>query len=202
MAAVAARQHGRPVMPEKPRLRARVFLPFALAFLVLAGVAIYGALKPTKAVLGNPYGPPTGLVWGNGLFHNRAELRAWLRNHGVSYKTWAKTHPAARALVSPTARRRRAHVPAAAKKLHPVAAPKVAAAPTQVVTTTTARSRDKNMLTWAAIAIGLLFGLIAIVPARTARRFGLTWLAEEREFRLGVAGAGAALLVGVAIATL
>jgi hypothetical protein len=187
-------------MPEKPRLRARIFLPYVLAFLVLAGVAIYGALKPTKASLDNPFGPPTGLVWGNGLFRNQAELRAWLRNHGVSYKTWAKTHPAARAIVSPSKRRKTA-TPAASKGRQPVATPKVTAAPAQVASTSS-KSRDKNILTWAAIAIGMLFGLIAVVPSRAARRFGLTWLAEEREFRLGVAGAGAALLVGVAVATL
>jgi hypothetical protein len=202
MAAVAARPRGRPVMPERPRLRARVFLPFVLAFLVLAGVAIYGALKPTKATLANPYGPPLGLVWGNGLFQSQAELRAWLRNHGVSYKTWAKTHPAAREIVSPSSKHKKAHTSAASKRLHTVAAPKVKPAPTQVVATSSSRSRDKNVLTWAAIGIGLLFGLIAILPARAARRFGLTWLADEREFRLGVAGAGAALLVGVAVATL
>ena len=201
MAAVAVRQRAKAGMPERPRLKARVFFPFVLAFLVLAGVAMYGALKPTKASLGNPYGPPTGLVWGDGLFQNRAELRAWLANHGVSYKVWARTHPVARALVTPTSKHHRTHATPAPRPATPTAPPKVAAGPAPATTTVTA-STSKNVLTWVAIAVGILFGGIAILPSRAARRFGLTWLAEEREFRLGVAGAGAALLVGVAVATL
>jgi len=194
MSSVAVRS---PRRVEKSRLRPGIFLPFVLAFLLLAGVAIYGALKPNNASLPAP-GQRGSLVWGDGVFANRAELRAWLSLHGSSYQAWAPKHPAARALVPPaTSTHAKRRAAATSKKATPTSAPALvpAAAPTST-------GRDwTHILTWVAVVAGILLGLLAAVPNRFARGMGLSWLAEERDLRLGVAGAGAALLVGVALAT-
>jgi hypothetical protein len=198
MSSVAMRTGTRlpaPVKPEPPRLRARILFPFVLAFLVLAGVAIYGALKPTRASLSTP-GGPHALVWGNGLFENRAELQAWLSNHGASYRIWARTHPAARALVVPPTRKA-----SASGRTRPAAA-SVAAEPAAATRAASSSTSDTRLWSWVAIVVGIVLGSVAGLPTRLARGVGLERLAEERELRLGIAGAGAALLVGVVVATL
>jgi hypothetical protein len=79
----------------------RLFLPLALPFAVLIGVGVFAALTPFKHDPGPPPGAPGALVWGDGIFANRFELKAWLNLHGASYAAWAKQHPAAVALVKP-----------------------------------------------------------------------------------------------------
>ena len=82
-----------------------VFLPLAAAFLIIAGVAIYGAISPYNAKKPPPPGSRGSLVWGDGIFANSAQLKAWLRLHGASYDTWARTHPRALALCAGRCRR-------------------------------------------------------------------------------------------------
>ena len=80
--------------------RVWVFLPLVMAFAIIAGIAIYGVVNPSKA---KPHPDAPGfhgsLVWGDGIFSNRAQLKAWLILHGASYEDWAKDHPAALRLV-------------------------------------------------------------------------------------------------------
>ena len=66
------------------------------------GIAIYGVVNPSKAKP-NPNAPGFrgSLVWGDGIFANRAQLKAWLKLHGASYEDWVKQHPAALKLVKP-----------------------------------------------------------------------------------------------------
>ena len=78
-----------------------MFVPIAAAFLIIAGIAIYGLISPYNAKSPPPPGARGSLVWGDGIFANKAQLRAWLRQHGTSYEQWAKTHPRARVLVTP-----------------------------------------------------------------------------------------------------
>jgi hypothetical protein len=63
-----------------------VFLPMAVAFGIIAGIAIYGVVNQPKAT---PHPDAPGfhgsLVWGDGIFSNRAQLKAWLILHGASY---------------------------------------------------------------------------------------------------------------------
>jgi hypothetical protein len=81
-------------------------LPYAVALLVLAGVAAYAFAWPQSKARLSPQAPGTkgSLVWGDGLFQKRGEMKAWLSIHGASYQVWAATHPAALALI-PRARR-------------------------------------------------------------------------------------------------
>jgi hypothetical protein len=81
------------------RRRARlpwwVAVPWVVACVVLAGAAVAGVLP--RAVKSDPAPPghAGALVWGNGVFANKLELEAWLRIRGVSYKSFARKHPAA-----------------------------------------------------------------------------------------------------------
>src|SRR5437868_5310107 len=114
-----------------------VFLPLAAAFLIIAGVAIYGAISPYNAKKPPPPGSRGSLVWGDGIFANSAQLKAWLRLHGASYDTWARTHPRALALVKARARHRAALAKARVKSsAHRAAAAK--ATTTKVAATRTA----------------------------------------------------------------
>lgn len=90
------------VQPARPaRLPWNVVLPWALAAAILVGTAVLAFLpREVKARPAAP-GHSGALVWGNGVFANALELEAWLRIRGVSYKTWARRHPAAVKIIAP-----------------------------------------------------------------------------------------------------
>lgn len=81
------------------KVRARFYVPFALAIVLLAVSFAFNRFIPQSST--TPKGPGTSgaLYWSNGTFANRAELKAWLNAHGKSYATWAKQHPAALKLI-------------------------------------------------------------------------------------------------------
>ena len=85
-----------------------VLLPLVSAFAIITGIAIYGVLNEPKAKP-NPDAPGFrgSLVWGDGIFANKAQLKAWLKLHGASYDAWVKQHPAAVRLVKPVVKHRR-----------------------------------------------------------------------------------------------
>jgi len=87
--------------PRRSRRPWSVLLPWSLAGAILVGTGVY-AFVPTK-IESNPAAPGQSgaLVWGDGLFTNALELQAWLRIRGVSYKTWARRHPAGVKLIAP-----------------------------------------------------------------------------------------------------
>ncbi len=80
-------------------MRARFYVPFVLAVVLLGVSFAFNRFIPQSSV--GPHGPGTSgaLNWSNGIFANRAELKAWLNAHGKSYDTWAKQHPAALKLI-------------------------------------------------------------------------------------------------------
>jgi hypothetical protein len=104
-----------------------VLLPIATAFVIIAGIAVYGLISPYDARKPPPPGTRGSLVWGDGIFANRAQLKAWLGIHGASYDLWAKTHPRALSLVRPRARAHAVVVAKAKPKaaVHKTAAPAV-----------------------------------------------------------------------------
>ena len=55
---------------------------------------------------------------------------------------------------------------------------------------------------WLAVIGGLLLGGLAALPNGVVRRIGLVATVGERELRVGALGAGAAVLLGVIVATL
>jgi hypothetical protein len=79
-------------------MRAAVALPFVLALAIVLGAAAYGIFRPQHVSPPAP-GARGSLVWGDGVFANRLELRAWLREHDGSFAHWAQNHPAALRLV-------------------------------------------------------------------------------------------------------
>ena len=97
-AAERALARTRPVQAQ-PRVRARFYVPFMLALALLVASVAFGRLLPQDNV--RPVGPGSSgqLNWSNGIFANRAELKAWLNEHGKSYAVWAAQHPAALKLI-------------------------------------------------------------------------------------------------------
>jgi len=83
------------------RLPLSVVLPWALTGAILVGTAVLAFLPRGVKTEQPPPGQAGALVWGNGVFSNALELEAWLRIRGVSYKTWARRHPAGVKLVTP-----------------------------------------------------------------------------------------------------
>jgi hypothetical protein len=85
----------------KSRLPWNVVLPWVIAGAILIGTATLAFLPRDVKSSQPPPGSSGALVWGDGIFANALELQAWLRIRGVSYKTWARRHPAAVKLITP-----------------------------------------------------------------------------------------------------
>ena len=173
--------------------------------MIIAGIAIYGAISPYDLKTAPPPGQRGSLVWGDGIFSNRAQLKAWLGLHGASYAQWAKTHPKALFLVKPRPKRTAAELARARK----VAAAKAAAAAkkpkpvvTEVASAPVATSQPQSTGVWIVVVLGLILGAAAAVPSRLLWRAGVPVGSRERELRIAAIGAGAALLIGVIAATI
>jgi hypothetical protein len=190
----------RPTQGRRQGNRLWVFLPLALAFAIIAGIAIYGVLSPSKATPA-PAAPGFrgSLVWGDGIFSNKAQLKAWLTLHGASYKVWVREHPAALRLVRPPVK----HHKAVTKPKHKPPAHASASVPSSKAATGTSRSSHRGGgLIWLAVFAGLLLGGLAAIPRRIIERAGFLDAVGDRELRVGALGAGAAILLGVIVATL
>src|SRR5689334_20873114 len=142
-----------PVAQGKRQSAAWVFVPLAIAFLIIAGIAVFGIVSPYSfKAKPPPPGTHGSLVWGDGIFSNQAQLKAWLGIHGASYDQWVKTHPAALRLVKPLPRHRA--VLAKAHKKPPVSTVrKVAAAQTPSASPT-----KSGTGIWLVVALGLMLG--------------------------------------------
>jgi hypothetical protein len=88
--------------PPARQIRSTLVLPFVLALLLLVGTTAYGLLRPGTHVHPPAPGSTGALVWGDGIFAKRVELKAWLALHGASYDKWRQTHPAALRLLPKT----------------------------------------------------------------------------------------------------
>jgi hypothetical protein len=196
-------------------------LLFLLPAAIFGGLVAYGHFKPTKAATPQQ-GTPGSLVWGEGkvIFSNKQQLAAWLRLHGSSYSAFVKRHPEALRLV--TARPRK-HVAAkvAAKPTKAVKAKaKATAKPRPTVTVVThqpaprpaATSKpggssvpvsSRTLVFSISFALGLLLGVLALLPPPFIRRFGLRSSPErQRELRFSAAAVSVAILAGVGFAVL
>jgi hypothetical protein len=183
----------------------RVFIPLLLPFLILIGIAVYAAVTPYDSTNLPPPGQRGSLVWGDGIFANETEMKAWLKLHGgASFTEWAKHHPAALSLVKP--RHRRTAVPAKVKvkkpaRVHKAAPAAVTAVPT--VATTSTSTKTPSWTRWFFTALGLLLALAAIAaPGRLVARLVSGPVRSHRDMRLAIAGASIAVLGGVAVAVL
>jgi hypothetical protein len=181
----------------------RVFIPLLLPFLILIGIAVYSAVAPYSSTNLPPPGQHGSLVWGDGIFANEVELKAWLRLHGAgSFQHWAKHHPAALSLVRP--RRHRTVVAAKAKVKKPAPTRTQKAAPAPAVSAISTKStKTPNWTRWLFTVLGLLLALSAIaLPGRFVARLVTGPVRSDRDMRLAIAGAAIAVLGGVAVAML
>lgn len=181
-----------------------------LPFAVLVGVAVFVALVAFRSEQPAPKSARGALVWGNGIFATRAELKAWLQQHGASYDVWLAKHPQASGYVGRVASRpparevpKTSSVAARAKgpakpvpKKSGVLAAK--ATLTRPVAATTSSGGPSRLLT-------IIFGIFVVlalgastVPDRYLMRNGQVMVTPET--RIFVAAAGIATLLGVAAA--
>lgn len=186
----------------------RVFLPLAVPFAILVAVAVFGELSPPRVSTMTPApGSRGSLVWGDGIFANSVEMKAWLKLHGGSYDAWAKRHPAALRLVRP---KRAVHGGAAThrpEKARPSVRPKAVVRHTSSISSPAFRSNGvtrsgaSNLFIWLAIAVGLLLGVGATAPRALFRGIGVASVEGERDLRFCSAAAGLAVLVGTVVGT-
>jgi len=71
------------------------YFPLAVPLAILVGIVAFANVRPSPAAGATPPGSRGSLVWGNGIFSKRVEVKAWLGIHGGSYRHWAPQHPAA-----------------------------------------------------------------------------------------------------------
>jgi hypothetical protein len=87
-----------PPAPAEPR-RLRLFAPFGLALLLVLGAIFFAVLRPQHSASPSAPGGPGALVWGNGLFSDQDQVKAWLHVHRGNFGRWVVKHPAAVRLV-------------------------------------------------------------------------------------------------------
>jgi hypothetical protein len=189
-------------MPAHKRGSNALFLPLAVPFVILAAVAVFSVAYPST--FAKPRGPGSAgsLVWGDGIFANSSELRAWLKLHGSSYEAWAKMHPQALKLVSLP---RPTHSPGAARRVA-LAKASMAAKPStpakkSTVKPSTARGESRALF-WLLLAFGLVLGAGASAPRAVLRRIGVASMESEQQLRVGIGAAGLAIMFGTIVATL
>src|SRR5690242_17460535 len=83
-----------------PQQRRRPFpktliVSLVLPFAVLLAIVAFSIFRAVRASEPPPPGHVGSLVWGNGIFTTRVQLKAWLELHGGSYTYWARNHPSA-----------------------------------------------------------------------------------------------------------
>jgi hypothetical protein len=185
----------------------RVFLPLALPFAILAGVGVFAVLTPQHQVSASGPGGPGALVWGDGIFANRAELKAWLAQHGRSYEVWLRDHPSAKALLTRHATVRGAGSgPATAARSATAKGKGVMRPPTGSANPAPASgSRTSVANAGRSFSMSVVFAIFAALvllgaalPRSFIHRIGLS----DRivEVRLGMAMVGLAILCGMALA--
>ena len=81
------------------------FAPLVLPFVILIAVALFASFRWHPGTKTPPPGMRGSLVWGDAIFADRVEVKAWMTLHGASYTRWAKHHPAALSLLPAKAKR-------------------------------------------------------------------------------------------------
>lgn len=200
------RRHSSRLPPKAPSKQGafRVFLPLALPFAILAGVGVFAVLTPQHQVSASGPGSPGALVWGDGIFANRAELKAWLAQHGGSYQVWLRDHPSAKSLLTrhATVRRTESRPATAARSatkdkgvMRPPTGKANPAPSSGHGTSVATRSLSMSVVFGIFAALGLLG---AALPRSFIQRIGLS--DQIVEVRLGMAMVGLAILCGMALA--
>jgi hypothetical protein len=193
-----------PVVTPKARQHSGlVLLPLALPFAILAAVAIYSVVMPATPSRAPAPGSRGALVWGNGIFTTRVELKDWLTLHGGNYEAFATAHPHALKLL---AARSRPHVKRRRLAQKPRPLPRVTN--TSRVSSSTSQPASKTFLNAAAnlmplilIALGLLLAIGAAAPRRLVIRLPVPSRLDDHELRVASAAGGLAVLLGVIVAT-
>jgi hypothetical protein len=176
-----------------------VLLPLAVPFVILAAVAVYAVVVPLAPTRDPAPGSRGALVWGDGIFANRVELKAWFALHGGNYEAFAASHPHALKLLA--ARSRRAHPGRTALKSRPLPRP---TASTNQVSSGGSQPSTHSLPTAAStlfvvlVCLGLLLGVAAAFPRRLLLRLPI---ADDEEFRVLSAAGGFSILLGVIVAT-
>jgi hypothetical protein len=205
---VAVRSN-RPSRQQTAQHPVKEVLPLVLPFAALVGVAAFVALVAFRAEPAAPQSARGALVWGNGIFANRAELKAWLRQHGASYTIWLRQHPQAAAYVRHVAARPapkptpRAVAVARRRPIHAATRPKsgVLAAKATVPRLPAVSTPGHGPSRFLTIIFGLFVVLAlsaSVVPQRFVLRNGRAMISAEG--RVFIAAAGIATLLGVAAA--
>jgi hypothetical protein len=193
---------GSPAVPASDGRGFSILLPLTLPLAILAGVAVFAAVTPAHRTA-LPANRPGALVWGDGIFANRAELKAWLLQHNVSYDRWVRQHPAAVKLVTRRARPVPPQVRATATPAPSRPHPKVAASNPPKLTSATSLPATAIIL---VVILGLLALAAAILPPRAlvlrAASAGMVDSGRLAEFRLAVGAAGLSILCGFGLALL
>ena len=87
--------------PERPPEALRLALAVAGMLAVVAAALTWGQvvvrLRAPEPV--ETHGTPEAMVWSGRVFRSEAELAVWLHRQGVDYEHWARTHPAAVAIL-------------------------------------------------------------------------------------------------------
>ena len=204
-------------MPARKQVSNTLFLPLAVPFDILAAVALFNVAYPSASAKPRGPGSAGSLVWGDAIFANSTELRAWLKLHGHSYEAWAKNHPQAFQLVRlphPT------HPAGAAKRVVPAKAstavePSTPAKKSTVKPSTVQQrvlpprqraillaSGSSGLGIWLLLAFALVLGAGATAPRTVLRRIGVASLESEQQLRVGIGTAGLAIMLGTIVATL
>ncbi|MEO5576941.1 MAG: hypothetical protein ABIR67_07925 [Gaiellaceae bacterium] len=187
-----------------------MLLPWIVTLGLLTGTAAY-VFWPSEPELRSPVKPGRdgALIWGDGVFANALELEAWLRIRGVSYRQWARKHPAAVKLLAPgpkpatpvKAQAKATPKPAPAKakaKATPAAKETVAAPP---ATPAAAGSEGGASLAWDPVLLGVLALLAVLGGALMTGLSRLSPSSQTIEFPFGVAVSAAAVGIAFALAS-
>jgi len=205
---VAVRSN-RPSRQQAAQHPVKEVLPLVLPFAALVAVAAFVALLAFRSEPAAPQSARGALVWGNGIFANRAELKAWLRQHGASYSAWLRQHPQAAAYVRRAAARPHKATPRAVtvarRKPKPVHAntrtsgvlAAKATVPRPPVISTHGGGPSRFLTIIFGFFVVLALGA-SVVPERLTVRNGRAMISAEG--RVFIAAAGIATLLGVAAA--
>jgi hypothetical protein len=80
---------------QQRRVSAWALTPLVVPFVILVAIALWATFKWHPGTKTPPPGTRGSLVWGDAIFSNKVEVRAWMAQHGASYERWARHHPGA-----------------------------------------------------------------------------------------------------------